>query len=385
MKKVLRIINRFNLGGPTYNAAYLTKYLSSDYETLLVGGQHDETEASSSHILEDLNLNPIIIPEMRREINFKNDRIAYQKIKNIINEFKPDIVHTHASKAGAIGRIAAKKAGVKQIYHTFHGHVFHSYFGKTKTTFYKNLERYLAKKSTKIIAISEIQKYELVDIHKICKPEKVKVIPLGFDLDRFKENQENKRAIFRKEWRIKENEIAIGIIGRIVPIKDHHFFIDVIEQIKKDKNVRFFIIGDGESKQEIIDYAKKKSLSVSTNNNPAKIQFTSWIKKIDIANAGLDIICLSSKNEGTPVSLIEAQASYKPIVSTKIGGINDVVEDNKTALLSDVGDLDSYVRNLSLLINDDKLRKKFSLNAENQSNKFTYKRLVDDIEKLYSN
>ena len=386
MKKVLRIINRFNLGGPTYNAAYLTKYLSSDYETLLVGGQHDETEASSSHILEDLNLNPIIIPEMRREINFKNDRIAYQKIKNIINEFKPDIVHTHASKAGAIGRIAANKAGVKQIYHTFHGHVFHSYFGKTKTTFYKNLERYLAKKSTKIIAISEIQKHELVDIHKICNPEKVKVIPLGFDLDRFKENQENKRAIFRKEWRIKENEIAIGIIGRIVPIKDHHFFINVIEQIKKytDKNVRFFIIGDGESKQEIIDYAKKKSLSVSTNNNPAKIQFTSWIKKIDIANAGLDIICLSSKNEGTPVSLIEAQASYKPIVSTKIGGINDVVEDNKTALLSDVGDLNSYVRNLSQLINDDKLRKKFSLNAENQSNKFTYKRLIDDIEKLYS-
>ena len=158
MKKVLRIINRFNLGGPTYNAAYLTKYLSSDYETLLVGGQHDESEASSSHILEDLNLNPIIIPEMRREINFKNDRIAYQKIKNIINEFKPDIVHTHASKAGAIGRIAANKAGVKQIYHTFHGHVFHSYFGKAKTTFYKNLERYLAKKSTKIIAISEKNK-----------------------------------------------------------------------------------------------------------------------------------------------------------------------------------------------------------------------------------
>ena len=387
MRKVLRIINRFNLGGPTYNAAYLTKYLSSDYETLLVGGQHDETEASSSHILEDLNLNPIIIPEMRREINFKNDRIAYQKIKNIINEFKPDIVHTHASKAGAIGRIAANKAGVKQIYHTFHGHVFHSYFGKTKTTFYKNLERYLAKKSTKIIAISEIQKHELVDIHKICKSEKVEVIPLGFDLDRFKENQENKRAIFRKEWRIKENEIAIGIIGRIVPIKDHHFFIDVIEKIKKitDKNIRFFVIGDGESKQEIINYANSKSLSTSTNTNPATIQFTSWIKNIDIANAGLDIICLSSKNEGTPVSLIEAQASYKPIVSTKIGGINDVVVDNKTALLSDVGDLDSYVRNLSHLINDNNLRERFSLNAENQSNKFTYKRLVNDIEKLYSN
>ena len=147
--------------------------------------------------------------------------------------------------------------------------------------------------------------------------------------------------------------------------------------------MRFFIIGDGESKQEIINYANSKSLNISTNNNPATVQFTSWIKNIDIANAGLDIICLSSKNEGTPVSLIEAQASYKPIVSTKIGGINDVVIDNKTALLSDVGDLDTYVKNLSYLINDLKLRESFSLNAKNQSNKFTYKRLVNDIEKLY--
>ena len=385
MKKVLRIINRFNLGGPTYNAAYLTKYLSNEYETLLVGGQHDESEASSAHILEDLNLEPIIIPEMRREINFKNDRIAYQKIKTLIHDFKPDIVHTHASKAGAIGRIAAHKAGVKQIYHTFHGHVFHSYFGKTKTTFYKNLERYLAKKSTKIIAISEIQKHELVNIHKICKADKVEVIPLGFDLERFKENQDNKRALFRKEWNIKENEIAIGIIGRIVPIKDHKFFIDVIEKTleKTNKNLRFFVIGDGESKQTIIDYAQSKSISTSINSNTATIQFTSWIKDIDKANAGLDIICLSSKNEGTPVSLIEAQASYKPIVSTKIGGIDDVVINDKTALLSEVGDHKAYVTNLNKLIHDEQLRKAFSDNAKNQTNKFTYNRLVNDIEELY--
>lgn len=386
MKKVLRIINRFNLGGPTYNAAYLTKFLSTEYETLLVGGQHDESEASSSHILDNLDLKPVIIPEMRREINFKNDRIAYQKIKKLIAEFKPDIVHTHASKAGAIGRIAANKAGVNQIYHTFHGHIFHSYFGKTKTRFYKNLERYLAKKSTKIIAISELQKHELVNIHKICKPEKVEIIPLGFDLRRFKENQEEKREKFRNEWKIKENEIAIGIIGRIVPIKDHNFFVDVIEKTlkKTNKQIRFFIIGDGEKKQEIIDYAKSKNINTSSNSKSATLQFTSWIKDIDQANAGLDIICLSSKNEGTPVSLIEAQASLKPIVSTKIGGINDVVIENKTALLSDVGDIDKYVLNLIKLIENKEYRFSFSENARIQSNKFSYNRLINNIEKLYN-
>ncbi|MGZ4034279.1 MAG: glycosyltransferase, partial [Bacteroidia bacterium] len=145
MTKVLRIINRFNLGGPTYNVAYLTKYISSDYETLLVGGAKDDTEESSGFILENLGLKPVIVEEMLREINIKNDYAAYKKIKKIIREFKPDIVHTHASKAGTLGRLAASSCGVPIIVHTFHGHVFHSYFGKLKTTFYKNIERYLAR------------------------------------------------------------------------------------------------------------------------------------------------------------------------------------------------------------------------------------------------
>ena len=177
MPKVLRIINRFNLGGPTYNAAYLSKYMAPEFETLLVGGMHDSTEKSSEFILEELGLEPLIIPEMKREINFKNDRIAYKKIKKIIQEFKPDIVHTHASKAGALGRLAAHKMGVKVIIHTFHGHVFHSYFGKLKTEFYKFIERKLAKRSSKIIAISELQKQELVEKYKICSEEQTVVIP----------------------------------------------------------------------------------------------------------------------------------------------------------------------------------------------------------------
>ena len=151
--KVLRIINRFNLGGPTFNAAYLTKYLGPEFETLLIGGLKYEEEESSEFILEKLGIKPVVIPEMKRSISFKNDRIAYQKIKKIIKEYQPDIVHTHASKAGTLGRLAAAKCKVPVIIHTFHGHVFHSYFGKTKTLFYKTIERLLAKKSTKIIII----------------------------------------------------------------------------------------------------------------------------------------------------------------------------------------------------------------------------------------
>ena len=135
--KVLRIINRFNIGGPTFNATFLTRFISDDFETLLVGGLPEEEESDSLHILEEYGLKPILIPEMKRTPNFKSDRAAYKRIKQIIEEFQPDIVHTHAAKAGALGRRAAFACRVPVVVHTFHGHVFHSYFGKLKTNIFK--------------------------------------------------------------------------------------------------------------------------------------------------------------------------------------------------------------------------------------------------------
>ena len=385
-KRILRIINRFNLGGPTYNAAYLTKYLQDDYETLLVGGNHEESEGSSMHIIDELGLDPIIIPEMQRAINPKKDRIALKKIQQLIADFKPDIVHTHASKAGALGRKAAHKAGVAQIYHTFHGHVFHSYFGTLKTNLYKKIERNLAKKSTKIIAISEIQKKELSEVHQICPANKIAVIPLGFDLARFYTNKEEKRINFRKEWNINDDEIAVGIIGRIVPIKDHAFFVNVIEKVlqKTSQKIRVFIVGDGEDKSKIQELIGSKKMTYSENKQRATFQFTSWIKDIDHLNAGMDIICLTSKNEGTPVSLIEAQASGKPIVSTNVGGIENVIIPNKTGLLSQVGDLNQFSNNLTQLIEDKALRFSMEKFGQKKSLEFSYNKLIENTNSLYS-
>ena len=385
MKKILRIINRFNLGGPTYNAAYLTKYLEKDYQTLLIGGKHEKSETSSMHILDNLGIKPIIIPEMQRTINPILDNIALKKIKKIIRDFQPDIVHTHAAKAGALGRKAAFELGVKQIYHTFHGHVFHSYFGKIKTNIYKKIERELAKKCTKIIAISEIQKQELSEIHNICSKEKIEVIPLGFDLQKVYENKEIKRKKFREKWKIKESEIAIGIIGRLVPIKNHHFFIDVVQKAiaYSKENLRIFIVGDGEFKENIIQKVKSYQLNFSIDDKIADIQFTSWIKEIDDVNAGLDIVCLCSLNEGTPVSLIEAQASGNPIVATNTGGIENIVIENKTALISKNNDQESFLSNLLTLIKSRQLRVKFSKLAIEKSKEFHYSHLIKNMKKVY--
>ncbi len=390
MPKVLRIINRFNIGGPTFNAAYLSKYLPSNYETLLIGGEKEDHEESSMHVLHELGLQPLIIPEMRRSINPLNDYFVYRKLKNIIEEFKPDIVHTHAAKAGTIGRLAAYNAKVPVILHTFHGHVFHSYFNKAKTSIFKNIERNLAAKSTKIIAISERQKYELGTIHRICAPEKIEVVPLGFDLSRFQENYEAKRKSFRAQYNIADDEIAVGIIGRIVPIKNHEMFIRAWKSAsdKTSKKIRAFVIGDGEDRTKVETLAKELGISVCSQNfekSECSLTFTSWIKEIDVANAGLDMVALCSLNEGTPVSLIEAQAANNPVLSTKVGGVENIVIEGKTGLLCEVGDLENYSAQLLELLENDELRTKMQQAGwESVKEKFHYTRLVKDIDKLYS-
>ena len=268
MPKVLRIINRFNIGGITYNVSYLSKYLEPDYETLLVGGPEEEGEDSSLYIPEGLGLNPRVLKQFQREINLKSDYAAYKEIKKIIREFKPDIVHTHASKAGAIGRLAAIHCKVPIIIHTFHGHVFHSYFGKFKTNFYKIIERYLAKHSIAIIAISNKQKQELSEVFNIAQKNKIHVVPLGFDLKRFTINKEQNRKEFREKYNLKDNQLAIGIIGRLAPIKNHSLFIESIAHLKYKgiTNFKAFIIGDGDTRDAITEACKQ--FNVSWSNNP---------------------------------------------------------------------------------------------------------------------
>ena len=387
--KILRIINRFNLGGPSFNAAYLSKYLEPEFETLLIGGTKYEEEESSEFILENLGVTPVIIPEMQRKITLTGDLKAYKKIKKIIQEYKPDIVHTHAAKAGALGRYAAHKCKVPIIIHTFHGHVFHSYFGKSETTFYKNAERKLSKLSTKIIAISDIQKEELWKHHNICGEDKIAMIPLGSDLDKFHENIPEKRKSFREKYQIADDEIAIGIIGRLVPIKNHTLFIDAINELQNrtEKKIRAFLIGDGEDKNKLIEQLKRIDLDYvewNKEQRPATVTLTSWIKDIDWVNAGMDIIALTSLNEGTPVTLIEAQASNNPIVTTDVGGVRNIVLKDETAFVVESNNLEEVVTSLMKLVEDDELRNKMGEKGwDFVSKEFHYMRLVDDMRNLY--
>ena len=231
MPRVLRILNRLIIGGPSKNAIYLSRYMQPDFDTLFVIGGKEDHEQDADFLATANNIDPTCIPEMKRPISPYNDWAAYNKLKKLIKEFKPDIVHTHAAKSGALGRLAAKHSNVPVIVHTFHGHIFHSYFNSVKTNFFIRTERYLAGLSDAIVAISDVQKKELSGDFKIAAADKFRVIPLGLDLDNFIINQEEKRNKFRKEFGLDDDIVAIGIIGRLVPIKNHSLFLKGLKYV----------------------------------------------------------------------------------------------------------------------------------------------------------
>ena len=383
------IINRLNLGGPAFHVAILSKYLQEGFDVLLLAGTKEDSEESSDFIVKEMGLTFTRLKEMKRSINPFGDYRSYKEIRKIIKQFKPDIVHTHAAKAGALGRLAAFNEKVPVIVHTFHGHIFHSYFHPLKSKIFLWIERYLAKRSSAIIAISESQKKELTDHYKLCNPSKIKIIPLGFDLSRFRENIESKRIDFRKKFFLEDDEIAVGIIGRLVPVKNHTLFINSAARIlgNTSKKVRFFIIGDGESRTALLKQASMLGIDHSYYPEVKKksdLIFTSWIKDVDVCVSGLDIIALCSFNEGTPVSLIEAQAGNKPIISTNVGGIENVVKDGETALLVNNNDFNDFHKTLLKLIEDDELRTRLGTNSwEFVKEKFHYTRLIREMSELY--
>jgi len=343
--KVIHILNRLNIGGIVPQVINTVKLLQDDFEVILLSGMIEASEASAQHLLNGTNIKPKYIPEMQRGIDLSKDYKAYQSIKKIIEQFKPDIVHTHAAKPGAVGRLAAIRAKVPVVLHTFHGHVFHSYFGKLKSRFFLETEKWLAKNSSAVIAISQLQKREMIEDFHLCEADKMKEINYGYDLEKFYTNTFEKRQIFRQQWNLKEDELIIGIIGRVVPIKNHQLFLSAFQKVLAQfpDNVRTLIIGDGEEKNHLQQWCTEQNISFTNQpSQHAKVIFTSWIKDIEHAYAGIDVLALSSLNEGTPISLIEAQAAGLPIVTTDVGGVRDTILENENVLVVKSNDIDSF-------------------------------------------
>ena len=387
MKKVLLITNRLVTGGPSRHVAMLAKGLEQDYEVLVVGGSAAAGEEKAVELFSGLKNPPVLIPELNRKVSISRDFSTYRKLRNIIRDFQPDIVHTHTSKVGALGRRAAGKEGVKRIIHTFHGLLFEHYFNPAFSQMLMRLERRLAKNTDVLIALSGSQKKELTEKYRIASEHKVAVVSLGIEPDDFAPDAAL-RAAFRREHFLDDNCIAIGIVGRLAAIKNVAFFIDGIAELQRQisLNIKAFVIGGGAEKEKLIKYARSKSLRTvldKPGDADFNICFCGWANDLKFVYSGLDILALTSLAEGTPMSLMEAQLAAKPIVAARVGGVADVT-DKQTTLLFEKGDLRAFVENLQKLASSPQVRKIMGERAMAFAReKFSKARMLQEIKDLY--
>jgi len=389
--KVLRIIARLNIGGPAIHTILLTAGLNNqNFESILASGVPEKNEGDMSYYADRLGVSPRLVPELKRELDFLNDIRAFQKIYAIIQEEKPDIIHTHTAKAGSLGRSAGilynllhpfSKNKIKLI-HTFHGHVLSGYFGKLKSGLFILLESILACFTRKIITVSKSVKEELFKLH-IAKDDKIRVIPLGFELDSFLKVTPRQSESFN-----------IGIVGRLVPIKNQRLFLDaagILVREPREKPLKFSIVGDGELRQYLRDYAAEHNLS-------DYVDFLGWQKELHKIYSGFDLVTLTSVNEGTPVSLIEAMASARAVISTNAGGVKDLLgEQNhqfsepnlqvrERGVLLETADPADLASAVTLLLKNSKLRRQMGLSGRQFArDNFSKERLIKDTESLYKN
>lgn len=398
--KIFRIIARLNVGGPARHVVWLTKHLNdSEFESVLVAGSVPKGEESMNYIADENEVRPIFIEQMSRELS-PNDLISLFKVFREMRRERPDVIHTHTAKAGTVGRAAAllykwSSLGRRKVkvVHTFHGHVFHSYYGRGKTSIFIAIEKLLARFATdKIVVLSPQQFHEIHETFGIGRESQFEIVPLGIDVDALAFSDEKRKA-FRNEIGAADDEIIVGFVGRLTEIKDVLLYLNVVALVRKQSDVstrmRFLVVGDGHLRPELEREARALGLGDS-------IQFLGNRVDTDVIYSGLDIVALTSLNEGTPLSLIEAMAATRPVISTSVGGVRDLlggtVEEHAGFRISERGvAIDSrsaadYTKGLIYLAKSEKLRGRLAEAGHFFANtQYSKKRLIDDIKQLYRN
>lgn len=377
--RILRVIARLNIGGPAIQAVRLSAELNSGvFRTMLVVGVVGEDEGDMAYLAKKWGVKPVVIQELGREIHWWDDLIALKKLIKIIREYKPDIVHTHTAKAGTIGRVAAIITRVHLRLHTFHGHVFAGYFTPIVTRIFIRIERFLAHFTHRIIAISHSQKKDFTDKFHIAPQHQCIVVPLGLDLENLLQLSSDGLKS-HGEFGLGHGDLVVTIVGRMAPIKNHELFFNCASVVaqKCGDHVRFLVVGDGELRSALEQQVKRLGLSSRT-------RFVGWQSEMAKVYQVSDIVVLTSLNEGTPVSIIEAMAAAKPVVATNVGGVSDIVSDGVTGFVVPSNNVQAITDKILILLASEKLRRTFGQNARKAvASRFTTKRLVRDVAFLY--
>jgi glycosyltransferase involved in cell wall biosynthesis len=379
--RILRVIARLNMGGPALHVAYLTDGLKRrGYETTLVAGSLARGEDSMAFVADARGVQVIRIDELGREISPLRDLIATFRLARLIRRERPQILHTHTAKAGTVGRVAAVLAGSRRppiVVHTFHGHVLRGYFGPLRSLFFRLLERWLAARTTALIAVSPQVRDDLVSLG-IAPRERFAVIRLGIELDERIAAEQNGRAESRRYLGIPGERFAVGWIGRMTAVKRTD---DVLVAFKRLRDggvdAALCMVGDGPDRGGLEQRAHDLGIVRDT-------LFLGYQEDVAPFYAAFDALVLPSSNEGTPVSVIEALGAGRPVVATRVGGVPDVVRDGVDGFLVEPGATDELADRLAELAQDPALRERMGKEGrERVLPRYAVERLVDDVDQLY--
>ena len=368
-KKIVHIAQSAG-GVAEYLYMLLKNSNNNNYENILIVSKDYENQIDRfKTYVSNINIVP-----MTREIEIKKDVKAILKVRKLLKQIKPDIVYLHSSKAGAIGRIALAFNFKTKILYNAHGWYFNAQISKKKKNIFALIEKILALKTDMIVNISDSE-YESAIEWKIAPKKKMCIIENGIDFTKF-ENSEKYRKETRKKYNIKDEEIVIGVVGRLSEQKDPISMIKAFELLSREKNnIKLMYVGSGELEEEVTKYAKEKKML-------EKVIITGWVNNVEKYIPAFDIATLPSKWEGFGLVLIEYMACDKPIVGTNLGGIADIIKNNENGLLCSPDDYNDLYEKLKLLINNEDLQKQIVNNNIEYRKKYDIKILVKKYEDL---
>lgn len=378
---MLRVIARLNVGGPALHVSYLSRELDRiGYETTLVAGRIGGAEGSMEYVAEELGVEPVYVSELQREISPFHDAVAARRLLQIIREVRPDVLHTHTAKAGAVGRLAARMAGdarPKAVVHTFHGHVLRGYFGPAKTEAFRRLERWLARGSDALVAVSPEVRDDLVALG-VAPAEKIAVVRLGLDFESRLAATAGSRERLRRELSIPDHAFVVSWLGRMTEIKRADDLLHAFAVLADDlPDAHILVVGDGPLRSGLEELSRALGIAERTH-------FTGFREDVGVIYAASDAVALTSANEGTPVSVIEAQAAGLPVVSTDVGGVRDVVADGASGFVVDRGDVAAVADRLARLAGDRDLAARLGAAGRDRAlARYGVPRLVGDVDRLY--
>jgi glycosyltransferase involved in cell wall biosynthesis len=374
---VMRIIDRLNIGGPAIHAVVTSRGLDRQrFRTVLVIGSIEASEGDMAYLLEAGGIESVVsIPSLGREMRALRDLMTTWQVLRLMWRERPAVVHTHKAKAGAIGRLAALLCGVRVRVHTFHGHVLRGYFSPAKTRVYRTLEQLLARTTSRLVVPSPRLADELAGEFSVAPRDQFEVIPLGFDLEPFA-GAEAHRGQLRAELAVDAKTPLVGIVGRMVPVKDHATFVAAAARLAEQRpDVCFVFVGGGELAAAVRADVERRGLT-------GRSFFLGWRRDLARIYADLDVVALSSINEGTPVSLIEAMAAGTPVASTSVGGVPDVLRNGQRGGLAPAGDPAALAQVIAQALAPEARARAATFRAEIHQ-EYGAGRLCRQLEKLY--